>query len=67
MTVKPKQPDVKDDPKVIALANCVLFALQAFRNKPVYDHATNKMEGWHAWFKRALREAGYGDLSQVQE
>lgn len=59
--------DIKSDPRVIALANCVLFALQAFRNKAVYDKTIHKMEGWHQWFKRTLRKSGYGDLPQVQE
>jgi hypothetical protein len=64
---KKKPADVSKDPRVVGLANCVLFALQAFRNKAVYDNSTRKMETWHAWFRRALREAGYGDLPLAQE
>jgi hypothetical protein len=57
---KPKKPrEIKDDPRVQQLANCVIFAVNAFRNKPVFDPKTSKMETWHGWFKRALSEAGY--------
>lgn len=60
-TKKPRRSS-KDD-----LANCVLFALSAFRNRPVFDPDAKKMEGWHAWFRRALREAGYGYLPQAKD
>ncbi len=56
---KRKPPEIKDDPRVTALANCVVFAINSFKDKPVMDTATNQMGTWHTWFKRILTEAGY--------
>lgn len=54
-----KAAEIKDDPRVVALAECVLFALNGFRNKPIYDHATKQMTDWHKWFRESLSGAGY--------
>ena len=54
-----RKKEIHKDPRVEAMATCMLFALRAFRNKPVFDQATKNMEGWHQWFKRVLTEAGY--------
>ncbi len=62
MAAKKKSPTAKkvtDDPRVLSLAECVIFAVNSFPNKAVYCHATGKMESWHTWFKRAMTEAGY--------
>ena len=59
--------EVREDPRVVGLANCLLFALAAFRDRPVYDNRTKAMRPWKAWFRQALREAGYTDLPQVQD
>lgn len=65
-----KADDFSKDPRAVALANCVLFALGAFKNKPLFDGRTDapqKVTTWHAWFKEVLRDAGYGDLPQAKE
>jgi len=54
---KTKVADIKDDPRVVALAECVLFAINNVKNKPVLSGT--KVEMMHAWFKRALTDAGY--------
>ncbi len=50
---------VTDDPRVLSLAECVIFAVNNFPNKPVFCPGTGKMESWHAWFKRTMTDAGY--------
>lgn len=57
---------IHEDSRVVAMANCMLFALQAWKNKPIYDQSTKKMEGWHQWFKRTLQEAGF-DIVNIDE
>jgi hypothetical protein len=59
MGKKRKITEVKDDPRVQELADCVMFAVNAFRNKPIYDNRTKTMTTWHAWFKKSLTDAGY--------
>lgn len=56
---KTPPPVIRDDPRVVEMAQCMVFAMQGFRNKPVFDPKTNQMETWHGWFKRVLEGAGY--------
>lgn len=58
-TATPEPAVIRDDPRVQELARCVAFAIGSFKNQPVIDPATNKMETWHGWFKRAITDAGF--------
>lgn len=59
MSTQSTPPPLVGDPRADAMANCLIFALNAFRNRPVYDPHKQTMEGWHTWFRRVLEEAGY--------
>jgi len=50
---------IKNDERVIALAECVLFAINNFKNKPIVDNDSLKMTTWHTWFKESLEKAGF--------
>ena len=54
-----KKPKITGDERVVRMAGCILFALGAFRNKPIWDNDTRTMTTWHAWFKKTLEDAGY--------
>lgn len=45
--------------QVDELASCVLFAINNFKNKPIFDAKTKTMQGWRQWFERSLEDAGY--------
>jgi len=49
---------LKNDPRVIKMAKCLLFAVNNFRNGMVLNE-DNSATTWHKWFKEALTEAGY--------
>lgn len=56
---KKKQPvDVTDDPRVQKMAQCLVFAINSFKNSIVMSPDMT-MTNWHSWFEDALTEAGY--------
>ncbi len=56
---KAKPAEIKGDPRVVAMLDCMLFALNSFKNKPVFDQKTHTMTSWHGWFKEVITGAGY--------
>jgi hypothetical protein len=54
-----KPPDLTKDARVVEMAKCICFAIHNMKNKTVMDWETNTMTTWHAWFKDALKEAGF--------
>lgn len=57
---------IKDDPKVKAMAECMLFALENFK-PTVVMHGDGKCENWHHWYKRTLEETGYVFIEKDNE
>lgn len=51
--------EYKNDPRTKALADCLMFAINSFPNKPVFDPADNTIQTWHSWFTKAIEGSGF--------
>lgn len=48
-----------NDPKVQGLVECLIFAVNSFKDEPIFDRSTNEMTSWHTWFKKKIEDAGF--------
>jgi hypothetical protein len=51
--------DFSEDPRVLAAANCLWWAVIHLKNQVMFDQKTRKMSTLHAWFSEVAADLGH--------